>query len=646
MTGSPRLAHLVRVAGRLPMRVVARKLLKLAGGRLMGLGRGLGRHVRCSYPAAMGAPLPRLGPLDRRLLAPLAPLLDRLCRHYQSNRFNLLGSGWVEATAEPFAFPGPDGRRARAIRALIQDPAYRCVAWHRDIKSGHGWNPHVWGSAIAYGHAPGVDVKLPWELARMHHLVHLAQQYGVTCDAGWADLARHHILDFWAANPPGWGVNWACAMDVAIRGANVALAWDLFKALGHRFDAAFEAELAALLLAHGRFVAANPEWHGGNRANHYLADMAGLAVIASHLAPTPETKGWLAMAQAALESECLYQFLGDGGNFESSTAYHRLSAELALYGAASLAGLGRPLSRPALDRLRAAMDFAAAVMMPSGRAVQIGDNDSGRFFKLSPRWDDEAERHLDFTHLGAAATGLFGPHWPVAPDQAAEAAVVAALAGTTTLSSAPSVATEIAAAAPPDLAGPCRRLVILPPDPAALDGLRTAAYPDFGLYLWRGPRCFIAVRCGAVHHGAHAHNDQLAVEIEIDGEAWAQDPGSYLYTPDLAARDRYRSVMAHFAPRAGDKEPGRLVAPFRLDDRCKARVLRFGADFVGEHQGFGHRVQRRVAVGKGRIVIEDWPGQGEIRLTDPQGLARLLGLKLPYSPGYGEVEENRLLSRR
>src|SRR5262249_38136407 len=143
-------------------------------------------------------------------------------------------------------------------------------------------------------------------------------------------------------------------------------------------------------------------------ANHYLADVAGLAFIAAALPRTPETEGWLAFAGREVLGELLHQFLPDGGSFEASTGYHRLSGEMVAFAVALLTGLpaervealrraALPRTRPArpgsrhappeprhLERLATIGDFALALTKPSGRIVQLGDNDSGRFFKLHP----------------------------------------------------------------------------------------------------------------------------------------------------------------------------------------------------------------------------------------------------------------------
>ena len=623
--------------------------------------------------------------LGRRLAGPLA--IGRFpaaqAETWRRHVFDLLGSGPVRvAYGEGFSGfgrwrygPGPalesDWRsalaaqawpanqaRARAILALIDDPAYRPIDWQVDFKSGYRWSARWWGPAVPYGHLPGVDIKVPWELARLQHLPRLALAFASSGEAIWAKEARHQILDFLAVNPPGWGVNWACAMDVAIRAANLLLTRELLLAHGWREDDGFAAELSAGLLAHGRFIAARLEWSPRHRGNHYLADLCGLAWVAAFLPRSPETDAWLAFATQELSAEIPRQFLADGANFEASTAYHRLSAEMAAYTAALLVGLPEdkrralaeydhrrwrhtpalapapcpPLPAIVFERLAGAARFAADVTKPSGEMVQIGDNDSGRFFDL-----DDAPGPLDTSRLIAAIGGLVDLD---GSSQTVEAAVVAALAGPDWRR--PRFPARTVAVAADDSAQPHgtpSRLTVVPPDPAALEGLLAIAYPDFGLYLWKGPRAFVALRCGPIGqngNGGHAHNDQLAVEIEIDGIAFARDPGSFVYTPDPAARNAYRSVSAHVAPRRGDMEPARLLAPFRLEDRAQARVVRFGDDVLGCHAGFGDPVWRRVAIEGGAVVIEDWPGDGgETIIRRPEDLARTLGLDLPFSPAYG-----------
>ena len=722
----PLVRHALTMRPREAGATVIRFALRAARGRIERW-RSAGQ---CTYPEAAGRLSQRLAAFapDAAALAALKPRLDRLVERWLEHRFDLLGSGWVRIThgapytgfsphrygphaalpaggwREAVAAQATPGNQARAFAILqsIETPAYAPIDWHVDFKSGWRWDPRAWGPASPYGHKPGADIKLPWELARLQHLpgLALASWAGIgTCGApGACPLAaefRNQVLDFWAANPPGFGVNWACAMDVAIRAANIALAWDLFRGAGHTFDDAFEREIGALMLAHGRFVAGHLEWHPRHRANHYLADVTGLGFAAAYLEPTGETNLWLAFAARALDAEIQRQFDDDGAGFEASTAYHRLSTELALYGVALIVGLPPerqraiaacdpaewsapapfppsagaaawpPVSGAAFSRLAGAARFAADCTKPSGAFVQIGDNDSGRLFKLTPLVRDDGaaleDSHLDMRPLIAAAAGLLdlGPAFAPPAGFAIEPLLVRALAGgggarlaiALPVRAASHDDTARAPAAASGVAARVDRARFPLVDAGALAALAPCVYPVFGLYIWR-PRAFVSIRCGPVGqngHGGHAHNDALAVEIEIDGVALARDPGTFVYTADLVARDRWRSVMAHFAPRDGTREPARLLAPFRLEDGAMAEALAWDASgFVGRHAGFGHPVYRRLEIGPHAITVEDRHGGWaigpdtkirDLSITAPAHLIEGWPIAVPFSPGYGLLED-------
>lgn len=424
-----------------------------------------------------------------------AATLALLCNYYLEHRFDLLGSGWVQLR-RGMACRGLEGHRyqsscpsqpehdfldtanfneARRIRTLIPE-TYQPIDWHLDFKSGYRWEPKTWYRDVPYGHLPGVDVKVPWELARMQHLPQLAQAYacarhemvGFANPEKYADEFRNQVLDFVAANPPRFGVNWGCTMDVAIRAANWLLAYDLFRAGGAEFDEAFEFIFRRSVREHGQHIVTNLEWSPELRGNHYLADIAGLVFVASYLPSEPVVDAWLAFSVQELIAETLSQFNVDGSNFEGSTAYHGLSVEMAVYASALVLGLperkrqglgsydhrlfksGPGLKQKPLDlhtipgsiekspfppvfwqRLVGMARFTAAVTRPDGLIAQFGDNDSGRFFKLCSSIEllsvaaarqrynnlqgydelpDQAiyplELHLDHGHVIAAVRGI------------------------------------------------------------------------------------------------------------------------------------------------------------------------------------------------------------------------------------------------
>jgi hypothetical protein len=392
-------------------------------------------------------------------------------------------------------------------------------------------------------------------------------------------------------------------------------------------------------------------WHPLYRGNHYLCEVAGLSVIAAYLAPDEDVSRWRARATRALAEEARRQFGQDGGNIEASTGYHRLSGEALIFGTA-LAGHAFDASHYA--RIGAIARFIAETARPDGTAPQIGDQDGGRFLKLTPcfarapadgadNWD---EVQLDHRHVVAAAAGLLGSealevpaHWRL------EQALVSGLRQ-------PGPPVEGAARTAPAIGDRNswhrlqERLRRLPATQRARFTVgfgagprRAAAFPEFGLYVLRAGTSYLCVRCGPIGNhglGAHAHNDALSIELVCGGRDVVRDPGSYLYTPLPAERDRYRSVRAHFAPRIAGREPGSLaLGLFRLGDEAQARCLYFGEDgFLGTHTGYGAPVHRLIAFTDTMLVIEDFSEGDALEPVDAVDADHPFA-PLPFSPKYG-----------
>ena len=335
--------------------------------------------VRTTHPRGLGAS-PRHDPagLSRRI-GPLPPsalerdhkTLEVLADLYLRHRFDLLGSGWSEVRVgqpcrglggicfEPADVPSlpPDRVNAanRAGSAALWSGVssdYVPIDWQLDFKSGFRWAETTWYRDIRYGDTRGADIKVPWELGRLQHLPQLALA-ALVAEASddtkraerLAQEIRNQILDFAAANPPRFGVQWRSTMDVAIRAVNLLVTWDLLKGCVSGGDHQFESVLASLVRAHGRHIADNLE-SSGFAANHYLADVVGLLFVAAYLPVDRQTTRWLEFAERQVISEVARQFGPDGGNFEGSLSYHRLSAEMATYGIALISGLHPPRVLP------------------------------------------------------------------------------------------------------------------------------------------------------------------------------------------------------------------------------------------------------------------------------------------------------------
>lgn len=470
---------------------------------------------------------------------------DRICDHV----FDLLGSGPV------------------ALGATID--------WHRDFKSGYRWNPELCFLDVAHGHEAGVDIKVPWELSRGHHLVLLAQATLLTGDHKYARECLRQLSSWIEANPTGYGVNWACPMDVAIRAVNWLWALGLLVE-SPLITVDWFTDVLASLVAHGRFLMDNLEVRDdGITTNHYLADLVGLLYLGLCLKDISDAEGWTAFAIRGLVREMDRQVLSDGVHYESSLSYHRLVTEMFLSSAMLCRRHGLELPATFLNRLAKMCEFVEGYTKPNGWSPQIGDGDNGRLHILSG-YDHTDVR--DHRHLLAVGAVLFdradwwaasGPSWVeglwfggVRSDEKGREPVSA-----------------------------------IP---------RSVAFPAGGIYILRHERDYMLVNCnpsGTNGVGTHKHNDLLSLELHIGGEDLLVDPGCFLYTSDPQAYNRFRSTRAHSTVTVDQAEQNRLIPGklFCLHPDSRVQVLQWEPGrpverLVAEHDGYErlpHSVRHR-----------------------------------------------------
>jgi hypothetical protein len=634
-------------------------------------------------------------------IGPISPdyaiVLGEVCASYLQHRFDLLGSGWIQvrhgiacqglgeyrypaaatvkADAEGKWLEGrinrSNVRTSRRIWRLIRFP-YEPIDWQLDFKSGYRWSEKTHFSDIRYGHEPGADVKVPWELGRLQHLPQLALAYQAAItkmphlDSAerYYNEIRNQILDFAATNPPRFGVNWACPMDVGIRVVNLLLALDLLRNAGAELDRPFLQVVQNSVREHAMHVLNHLEWAEHGRSNHYLANIVGVLFAAAYLPHSAETISWISFAARELTFETEHQFLADGGNFEGSTGYHRLSAELVLFGLAlvfgfsedEVAALIQPQQRldvrppqsdvplmthsvgnrrtilpcGAFETVAKAAALARDLTKPDGHVVQWGDNDSGRLVKLQPAWarvqrDSQpgatwVEDSLDHRSLVAATAAVTGSeelscfagpwlesHLTRALARGQRVPITSGVPTTSVINEA--IDFELLVRSFESLPKEnCRRLEFIMPT-GVLDDLRRAVYPEFGHYVFTGSRFFLGIRCAprSERPPGHSHDDALAIELQIDGKDYFVDPGTYVYTPLPEQRNRYRSAAVHSVPRPVNGTGADFSRGlFEVTDLPWGRCRYFGPEgFAGEARGADWAVTRVVVLRPERLVLID-----------------------------------------
>jgi hypothetical protein len=454
------------------------------------------RKLRRKYGRLIAHPKPRATLLPSEIDLPRfeelpVPLRDAALRmrveaeEILAHRVDMLGSGWTSL--------GPT------------------IDWHRDFKSGYRWPCAFYQDLHTTRLSDASDAKVPWELSRCHHLLTLARAGRIFEDHRFADEVADQLAAWLAENPAGMGINWVNTMEVALRAVNwleVIGALEPWRPLRDPL----RSEVTHSLQVHGRHIAATLEGTPYLRSNHYLSDILGLLVLGASLTGDPHAPRWFRNAHAAFEREITKEVHDDGVGFEASLSYHGLALEIFLLAYTVAARRGQPFSPRFRERLVRMVEASRALRHPDGRLPQIGDSDSGRVlpgsFERSPTLD-----HLLW--LGAATLDLGRP-FSREPHE------------------------EVAWTLGP---GAWQRLA---EQPLAAPPSRTA-FPDSGFYVLRSERTHVVVRCGDVGqngNGGHSHNDLFSFELSR-GVPLIVDSGTYVYTSDPEARNRFRTTASH-----------------------------------------------------------------------------------------------------
>jgi len=643
--------------------------------------------------------------------------------NFLSHRFDILGSGWVFVShgtqcrgldgilfeTHPKILIDDEGEwlngRLRKSHIFYSKKVWRCIDsgykpidWQLDFKSGYRWSEKTWYKSIKHGGHKAADIKVPWELSRMQHLPLLARE-SLSSSLPSAERNklvnefRNQVLDFIATNPLRHGVNWACPMDISIRASNWLLAYDIFCSQGLSFDEDFKYHFKMSIYHHGKHIVNNLEWNHGERANHYLSNISGLAFISSYLSQSREIDGWLSFAIEELITEVDHQFFDEGTNFEGSTAYHRLSSEIVLFTTCILLGIQpkrfsslrktklgffglisnksskalkvyslkdediytnqlSPFSADYFKKLVSMSNFMKDITKPDGNFPQVGDNDSGRFFKLNPLYEvislseaknmysnlsnypelrDEENYHLEKVlnsgHIQDVSNAIFVKNinediHETSSNKSFDYLIASSLSRNSKIQfkeiSGSQDLNKNNLSSNLNFDQYKERLGDLTKDPSIKvfksinsfkDNLSCHAYPEFGLYVFKSDSFYLAVRSWSgipASHSGHMHFDQLSIELSIEGVDVISDPGSYIYTPFPEKRWVYRSADSHFSPFYELNIPSEIKSnPFSEIELIPVDVIYFGTEgFLANYEYNGLKQYYYIGLEKNEVYIE------------------------------------------
>ncbi|MGI6227597.1 MAG: heparinase II/III family protein, partial [Peptococcales bacterium] len=375
------------------------------------------------------------------------------------------------------------------------------INWHQDFKSGF-----IWPKGIFYRRyqktdlSNNADVKVPWELSRCHHLLWLGEAYLLTKEEKYAKEVVFQIEDWIEENPLMYSINWTCAMDVSIRAVNWLFAVNMILSSKSVTDK-FISKINKSLYQHGFFIFNNLEKTIPYSANHYAANLAGLLYLGQLFKNTKKGKKWFDFALSEYYHEIRTQVLPSGIHFEKSISYHRLMTELFSYPVYMLFRLDIQIPVDIISRIQSMYNFIHSYIKPNGNAPLIGDNDDGRF--------------LPFLKYNFLKHGY--------------------------LLDCSSVDNNIISH------GVGYKFKV------KCSNIKSYLYDDAGFAILRKNSSYVFFSNSDESKfptynsiiGTHTHNDNLSFEFSIDEQDIIIDPGSFLYTSDIAKRNVFRSIKKH-----------------------------------------------------------------------------------------------------
>ena len=341
------------------------------------------------------------------------------------------------------------------------------------------------------------DIKGVWELSRFPWAFALARAYATTQDPRYQDAFWKLFADWCARNPPNAGANWMCGQESTFRLMAVLFA---VEAMGLPKE---ETErLTRFVVATGQRVAANLDYALSQKNNHGISECVGLITAAIVLRDQPQADRWLRLGLSKLQAQFSELIYPDGSFSQHSLIYHRVLLHDLVWVASRLRHAQQEVPEWLQGAARRALDFLIAITdSETGEAPLFGSNDGANILPLA-----EAE-YLDMRPTIQMAAALFGEALPlpIGPwDEAAEW-----MAGSLT---------EM-------------KRVNWPVKPP----LWQAEVGGYAQLTAKRDRLFL--RCPQRFRHRPAQADMMHVDIWLDGQAIAEDGGSFSYNSTERFKD-------------------------------------------------------------------------------------------------------------
>jgi hypothetical protein len=484
------------------------------------------------------------------------------------------------------------------------------ISWRADLATGVKW-PSYKSEDVPILYKEGSDIIRIWELSRFQWGPTLGKAYWLTGDEKYVNKFIDQVNHWCKNNPFGFGPNWISAQDVALRAINWIITL-CFIGGSHRISLKVWINILSELYLHGIFIEKKFSigYRGDTRitGNHYISEILGLLYLGLAFENTVKGKSWLEYSVSELKSEIFEQANYDGGQHESSIAcYHRYVLEHFIAAYLLFLRNGIEVQNKFVMRLEKMFEFIEGYTRPDGTVPQIGDTADCRLYILSNYSTWQKDDHRFLIIIGDR---LFGR------EDIAQLEQKHIEEGFWLLHRLE------------------KKGLILSRNCIKRKSKSSTSmkFPESGFYFMRHQDTYMAISANPVGlkgKGNHKHNDVLSFDLFINGKSYIVDPGSYVYTSDVKARNLFRSTKYHNTLMIDEMEinPFDDQNIFQMHEKAKPLVKKWVSTtdfdyFKGLH--FGYTRMSPPVIHERRIFFSKTPTAWLIQdLVYPDTLGRV-----------------------
>ena len=430
--------------------------------------------------------------------------------------------------------------------AFENHPFGDAIDWNRDYSTG---------KTGAQGYAPDIDyrnpentgdVKYVWELARLQHLVRLAQAWRYSRDERFAAEIIAQITDFILRVPYMQSIHWTSGIEVGLRLISMTWAFHLIRD-NPGLTSSFCSLLVRSIDQHLTFIDHHYSAYSSAN-NHLVAEASGAYFVATYWKNLKKSDHYRIRAKKRLVEEIVKQVFSDGVSKEQTFAYSFFVWDLWLIPAMMGDANGDSFPEHYWERLKKMAVFLDCVSDRNGNTPNVGDEDDGYAILLEPR----SIKPVDSTRNLLRSVSRWNTSVNTNTDVTEKSYWIQG--------------------EPPEVS----------PKDLPLTGHPSASlfcFPEGGYYIVKhitenNDEILLLLDAGSLGYpstAVHGHADALSLWLHVNGEPVLVDPGTWSYqdTPD---RLYFRATSQHNTLSFGNWNQAEYVNRFIWGRKPKVRV--------------------------------------------------------------------------